>query len=108
MLGNQKLAENTSIADRILAEGKRVYDLANECINFAPRSIIVVNVPPVSVTTPIVAGAYQKTHWYHPGRIVGSAALAQVNSGLFELFTLFDNSFSTKDKSPLTCLLQSN
>lgn len=80
MLGNQNLKENTTIADRIIAEGKRVYELANECINFAPRSIIIVNVPPVSVTTPLVAGVYKESTWYHPGRIVGSAAIAQVGS----------------------------
>lgn len=78
MLGNKDMNENTTIPDRILAEGKRVYELANECVSFAPRSIIVVNVPPVSVTTPLVAAVYKETNWYHPGRIVGSAALAQV------------------------------
>lgn len=78
MLGKQNLKEDTSIADRILEEGQRVYDLTNECVNYAPRSIIVVNVPPVSVTTPLVAGVFKCSHWYHPGRIVGSAALAQV------------------------------
>lgn len=78
MLSNKKLKENMSIADRIIAEGKRIYDLANDCINYAPRAIIVVNVPPISVTTLIVAEVFKDTNWYHPARIIGSAALAQV------------------------------
>lgn len=79
MLTNKMLPEDTTLANRVLEEGKRVYDLANECVNFAPRSIIVVNVPPVSVTTPLVAGVFKDSHWYHPGRIVGSAAIAQAS-----------------------------
>lgn len=83
MLGSKVLKENTPMVDRVVAEGKRIYDLTQECINYAPRSIIVVNVPPVSVTTPLVAAAFKETNWYHPGRIIGSAALAQVNKSIF-------------------------
>lgn len=72
------MREDTSIADRILKEGKRLCDITKECTNYAPRSIILVAVPPVSVTTVLVEEVFKQTHWYHPGRIVGSAAFAQV------------------------------
>lgn len=61
-----------------MKEGKRVYNIAAQCTTYAPRAVLLVCVPPVSVTTPLVAEAFKKTNFYHPGRIIGSAALAQV------------------------------
>ncbi|XP_023023288.1 malate dehydrogenase, mitochondrial [Leptinotarsa decemlineata] len=80
LLGVGNVKEDTCLPDRVMAEGRRVYDLAKECSITAPRSIIVVAVPPVSVTTPLVASVFKKTHWYHPGRILGSAAIAQIKA----------------------------
>nr|CAH7738912.1 unnamed protein product [Callosobruchus chinensis] len=80
ILGAQNLNEDTSIADRVLAEGKRVYDIAKECTMYSPRALIIVAVSPVSVFTPVVAEVFKQTDWYHPGRIVGSAALAQIKA----------------------------
>ncbi|KAJ8929990.1 hypothetical protein NQ314_017266 [Rhamnusium bicolor] len=76
----RKLKEETSVVDRVMAEGKRVYDLAKECTIYAPRSIIIVSAPPVSVLTPLVEGVFKGTNWYHPGRIIGSAAIAQIKA----------------------------
>ncbi|CAH1972039.1 unnamed protein product [Acanthoscelides obtectus] len=80
ILGAKNLNEDTSLADRVLEEGKRVYDIAKECSKFSPRALIIVAVPPVSVFTPVVTEVFRQTDWYHPGRIVGSAALAQIKA----------------------------
>lgn len=78
MLGSDQLKENIPLVDRVLTEGRRVYHFTEICTKYAPRAVLVVNVSPVSVTTPLAAGVFKKTHWYHPGRIIGSAALTQV------------------------------
>ncbi|KAJ8923449.1 hypothetical protein NQ315_002008 [Exocentrus adspersus] len=80
LLGVENLKEDTTIAERVMREGKRVYEVAKQCISYSPRSIIVVAVPPVSVTTILVEQAFKQSHWYHPGRIVGSAAIAQAKA----------------------------
>ncbi|KAG5874274.1 hypothetical protein JTB14_028874 [Gonioctena quinquepunctata] len=80
ILGNENLNENTTLADRVFTEGRRVYDIAKECTLTAPRSIIIVCVPPISVMTPLVAKVFKETYWYHPGRIIGSAAVAQMKA----------------------------
>ncbi|XP_048519677.1 malate dehydrogenase, mitochondrial isoform X2 [Dendroctonus ponderosae] len=69
---------DTPLGERVMKEGKRVSNIAAQCTVYAPRAVLVVCVPPVSVTTPLVAEVFKKTNFYHPGRIVGSAALAQV------------------------------
>lgn len=65
-----------------MKQGKRLYNIAVQCTVYAPRAILVVAVPPVSVTTPLVSEVFKKTNFYHPGRIVGSAAFAQVDRTL--------------------------
>ncbi|CAH1116326.1 unnamed protein product [Phaedon cochleariae] len=77
-LPNDKLREDTPLVDRVLTEGRRIYEFTKECTIHAPRSVIVVAISPVSVSTPLVAHAFKQSHWYHPGRIIGSAAIAQV------------------------------
>ncbi|KAH1016445.1 malate dehydrogenase, mitochondrial isoform X1 [Dendroctonus ponderosae] len=71
---------DTPLGERVMKEGKRVSNIAAQCTVYAPRAVLVVCVPPVSVTTPLVAEVFKKTNFYHPGRIVGSAALAQVKA----------------------------
>ncbi|XP_057664994.1 malate dehydrogenase, mitochondrial-like isoform X2 [Diorhabda carinulata] len=78
LLSNRVWPENTSLSTRILAESRRVYQLIYECTIQAPRAMIVVAVPPVSVFTPFAANLFKKSNFYHPSRIIGSAAMAQV------------------------------
>ncbi|KAJ8984336.1 hypothetical protein NQ317_012556, partial [Molorchus minor] len=80
ILGKDELPEDASLVDRVTDEGKRIYDIARECITYAPRAILLVCAKPVSVTTEIVERVFKESYWYHPGRIVGSAALAQVKA----------------------------
>lgn len=59
-------------------QGPRVIELAEACSRYAPKAIITVCVPPVSMTLPLVATIFRRTDWYHPSRLIGSVALAQV------------------------------
>lgn len=59
-------------------ELEHVVDLAEACTRYAPKSIIAVCVSPVAATLPLVASIFRRTHWYHPGRLIGSTALCQV------------------------------
>ncbi|XP_050295762.1 malate dehydrogenase, mitochondrial-like isoform X2 [Anthonomus grandis grandis] len=76
----EETKSNVTIGEQIMAEGRRVYNIAAQCTVFAPRAILVVAVPPVSVTMPLVSEVFKKTNFYHPGRIIGSAAFAQMKS----------------------------
>lgn len=60
-------------------EGELLIDRATVCSYFAPRSVLVVCVDPIAVTLPLVKAVYQAGKWYHPGKVVGSVALSQVN-----------------------------
>ncbi|CAH1183057.1 unnamed protein product [Ceutorhynchus assimilis] len=80
ILPSESLKPDTPIGERIMKEGKRLYNIATQCSIYAPRAVLVVNVPPVSVTTALVTEVLRKTNFYHPGRIVGSAAIAQVKA----------------------------
>ncbi|KAF7273924.1 hypothetical protein GWI33_013385 [Rhynchophorus ferrugineus] len=82
ILPKEKLNTDTPIGERVMAEGHRLHSIAVKCTIFSPRAILVNCVPPVSVTTPLISEVFKKTNFYHPGRIIGSAAFAQtkVNS----------------------------
>lgn len=69
--------------EELKLQGNRVIELAEACSRHAPKSILVVCVPPISMTLPLVANVFRRTHWYHPGRLVGSVALAQVRGVFF-------------------------
>nr|XP_022916280.1 malate dehydrogenase, mitochondrial-like [Onthophagus taurus] len=71
-------------------EYERVIRLARICTMYASKSIIYVCVNPVSYMVPLVSAIYKKTHWYHPGRIIGSVAVHQVklNSLLADYYKL--------------------
>ncbi|XP_050508662.1 malate dehydrogenase, mitochondrial-like [Diabrotica virgifera virgifera] len=78
LLSNQVWPQDTPIGKRILGESQRVYDVIKECTLQAPKATVIVAVPPVSVFTPFVANVFKQSHFYHPGKILGSAAMAQV------------------------------
>lgn len=77
-MGLDKCPLDTDVETLMRQEAGRVFELAVACTKYAPKSIIVVNAPPVSATTALVGLAFKETHWYHPGRIIGSASLHQV------------------------------
>ncbi|XP_030749819.1 malate dehydrogenase, mitochondrial-like [Sitophilus oryzae] len=77
ILPTENLSADTPIGERIMKEGSRLHKVAVRCTLFAPRAILVVCVPPVSVTTPLVTEVFKKSNFYHPGRIIGSTAFAQ-------------------------------
>lgn len=52
-------------------------EVAEACCVFAPRSIIVVNVAPVSYTVPLVREVFLRTPWYHPGKVFGATGVFQ-------------------------------
>lgn len=74
--------KNLTPEEELKLQGKRVIELAGNCSRHAPKAILIVCVPPVSMTLPLVASVYRRTHWYNPGRLVGSVALAQVREGI--------------------------
>ncbi|XP_044253688.1 malate dehydrogenase, mitochondrial-like [Tribolium madens] len=80
MLGLNTSTSKMSIPKLVMAEGVRVAKLAETCAKYAPRAVILVAVTPISVTLPIVAEVYKQSDWYHPGRLLGSAALAEVKA----------------------------
>lgn len=82
ILPKEKLKTDTPIGERIMAEGGRLHKIAVKCTVFAPRAILINCVSPVSVTTPLISEVFKKTNFYHPGRIIGSAAFAQVSNFL--------------------------
>ncbi|KAL1494953.1 hypothetical protein ABEB36_010454 [Hypothenemus hampei] len=45
----------TPLGERIMIQGKRLYNFAKQCTIYAPRALIVVNVPPISVSVPLVS-----------------------------------------------------
>ncbi|KAL3272415.1 hypothetical protein HHI36_013897 [Cryptolaemus montrouzieri] len=71
LLGMGGFSSRTSIGDRVMAEGNRICKLAEKCTKYARKAIIVVCATPVSVMLPLVVDMFRRTHWYHPGRIVG-------------------------------------
>ncbi|GJQ82248.1 hypothetical protein Trydic_g19448 [Trypoxylus dichotomus] len=59
-------------------EYERLIRIARTCTTYAPKSLLYVCVPPVAMAVPLLAAIFKKTHWYHPGRIIGSVAFHQV------------------------------
>lgn len=80
MTGLNTATSKMSLAKLVMAEGVRVSKLAEACSRYAPKALILVAVDPISVTLPIVAEVYRQTDWYHPGRLLGSAALPQIKA----------------------------
>ncbi|KAJ8959597.1 hypothetical protein NQ318_021782 [Aromia moschata] len=80
ILGTDDARDKGTMVDRIMCEGKRIHDITKVCTVSAPRSVILVCVKPVSFSTVLVEEVFKGTHWYHPGRIIGSSALAQVKA----------------------------
>ncbi|KAK4874158.1 hypothetical protein RN001_013518 [Aquatica leii] len=88
LVGSDKCSTNADHETRLRSELDNVVMYADACTKYAPKSLIAVCVRPVSTTMPIVSDIFRNTHWYHPGRIIGSSALTQarINSyiGLFQ------------------------
>lgn len=78
MLGECPKHPSLSISDLVMQEGDRVMSYVKACTKHAPRSVVVVAIPPVSAYTALVRAAFKKTPWYHPGRVIGSAGFAEV------------------------------
>lgn len=68
------------VSKLVMAEGARVAKLAENCAKYAPKAVLVVAVPPVSVTLPLVGEVFKLTHWYHPARLMGASVLAQIKA----------------------------
>ncbi|XP_060522455.1 malate dehydrogenase, mitochondrial-like [Cylas formicarius] len=79
-LPNEKPKEDVALGERVTSEGTRLYSYLKECTVYSPRAILVMCVPPVSITTPIATAVFKQSHFYHPGRIIGSTAFAQVKA----------------------------
>lgn len=77
---DSELPPEAEAQDHLKEQGKRVVKLADACSKYAPKSILTVCVYPVSMMLPLAAYVFRRTHWYHPGRLIGSAALAQVSN----------------------------
>lgn len=80
MLGLNTSTSKIPIPKLVMTEGVRIAKLAEACAKYAPKAIVLVAVTPVSVTLPIVAEVYKQSDWYHPGRLLGSAAIAEVKA----------------------------
>lgn len=78
LMGEQIDDTNITVEEELKLQGKRIIELAEACSRYAPKSMLVVCATPVSMTLPLVANIFRRTHWYHPGRLVGSVALPQV------------------------------
>lgn len=74
--------KNLTPEEELKSQGERVISMAEACSRHAPKSTIIVCVPPVSMTLPLVASIFRRTHWYHPARLVGSVALAQASGAV--------------------------
>ncbi|KAK9675301.1 hypothetical protein QE152_g40468 [Popillia japonica] len=64
--------------EKFRQEYERLIKLTRMCTMFAPKSILYICVPPISMSVPLVSAVFRKTHWYHPGRIIGSVDFHQV------------------------------
>lgn len=69
---------------------------------YAPKSVLYICVEPVSMAVPVVAAIFKKTHWYHPGRIIGSVAFHQVRPNIQ---SNYDNNISFSFQVRLNSLL---
>ncbi|KAI4457191.1 malate and lactate dehydrogenase [Holotrichia oblita] len=59
-------------------EYERLIKLTRMCTMYAPKAVLYICVPPISMSVPLVSSIFRKTHWYHPGRIIGSVGFHQV------------------------------
>ncbi|KAF2881202.1 hypothetical protein ILUMI_24967 [Ignelater luminosus] len=80
IIGKDKCPLNATAEVRLRTEIEHVVELAEACTRYAPKSIIAVCVSPIAATLPLVASIFRRTHWYHPGRLIGSTALCQVRA----------------------------
>jgi len=83
LLGIDKFSKDVSLKDRMVAEGKNVMKLAACCATFAPKSILIDTVYPVSMTLPLISEIYRAQHWYHPGKVIASVANLQMRINTF-------------------------
>lgn len=63
--------------DKFEREAPRVVEIAEACARQNPRSVIIVNVSPISYTVPLVREVFLRTPWYHPGKIFGASGVYQ-------------------------------
>lgn len=80
MLGLNTCSLKMTLARQVMSEGIRTIKLAEACAKYAPKAIVVVAINPVSVMLPTVAEVYKQSEWYHPGKLLGSPAIAQVKA----------------------------
>ncbi|KAF5270633.1 hypothetical protein FQA39_LY01371 [Lamprigera yunnana] len=78
LVGSDSCPLDATVETRLKSEMDLLLLYTDACTKFAPKSLIAVCVRPVSVTLPVVTELFKRTHWYHPARVIGSAALAQV------------------------------